>query len=258
MWLCVIAFCPGWRKNGAIHIPALINSFHNGGVAYASSSAPLGYAKALVCHTTPPVCCLLFGGYPFAVIGGVVPVCIEAFYCKTIGITVRDCPISESREIVLPLSAYFDAAPAVIRIILATGVKAPVFDAAPYLKQPGSGLAVLCVFPISFRGCLSQKATAGFYISGAQAHCSSYCHATAVAFAMPRGTTPRVFGAGDNSKTGKALPGKVNKFHLDYLCFSRSDRIARRYRSELRYFGSYPSRFSCIAQARIHVKEVRV
>lgn len=229
MWLCVIAFCPGWRKNGALHIPALINSFHNGGVAYASSSAPLGYAKALVCHTTPPVCCLLFGGYPFAVIGGIVPVCIDAFYCKTIGITVRDCPISESREIVLPLSAYFDAEPAVIRIIL-----------------------------ISFRGCLSQKATAGLYISGAKAHCSSYCHATAVAFAMPRGTTPRVFGAGDNSKTGKALPGKVNKFHLDYLCFSRSDRIARRYRSELRYFGSYPSRFSCIAQARIHVKEVRV
>lgn len=63
MWLCMIAFCPGWRKNGALHIPALINSFHNGGVAYASSSAPLGYAKALVCHTTPPVCCLLFGGY---------------------------------------------------------------------------------------------------------------------------------------------------------------------------------------------------
>lgn len=230
------------RKYSAFQVPACGNSFGYRIVRVSRSATPFSEAHAVIKDVAPPISGLLFCGYPRAVLGAISAVHVYPLDGKPGGVAGLHSPASKSYKVLRPSLADRHAAPAVVLKVPASLVKAAVFQARPYSVKPGFSFAVLHSQLVSFCGCVAFEAAARFSLAPAETNAAHDAGISAVARAIPRDVGARVFGTGNNKKTPELKPGKINTFHGDYLCFSLSDKITRRHRSELRCFGSYPSR----------------
>lgn len=172
-----------WRGGGKRIAPSLvapqIELMSTNAISVSNSTQR---SPVRITNCVAPVYALLGRGRPFAVIWGIVPVCILAINGKTDGVPARNRPVAKRWETAFPLLANSDSSSTVEIPAGVPGVRASGLHATPNIVETCSRGAMR-----GFAICLqfSLKAAARFRLAIAKGEALNQSMRSAFANALP-------------------------------------------------------------------------